>query len=207
MLRRIRKILAILSLLLALTTAILWLRSYGKPFHFSKENQKSIDRDRELYRNFEFHSLDAGYVSIGYVSAIVDYSQERAERERMRKKYPDITDIILNSHSESRLPSFQHHATPPKKTVAGFSFDYGSHQSNRAILLTLTGKWIRISLPHWFLVVLLSLPGIVHATRRFKRRLRHRRGLCSTCGYDLRGSKDICPECGATTGKSAAPAR
>lgn len=28
---------------------------------------------------------------------------------------------------------------------------------------------------------------------------RRSRGLCVNCGYDLRGSTDLCPECGATS--------
>src|SRR5207245_740477 len=90
MLGHLRRILAILSLLFALTTALLWLRSWGNPFHFSKESKKAIDKDRDLHRNFELHSLDTGRISIGYASAMVDRSAQHAEVARMRTRYPDI---------------------------------------------------------------------------------------------------------------------
>jgi hypothetical protein len=37
------------------------------------------------------------------------------------------------------------------------------------------------------------LPGIV---ARHGQRRRMERGLCTRCGYDLRASRDRCPECG-----------
>ncbi|HEV8606514.1 MAG TPA: hypothetical protein VGQ99_14165 [Tepidisphaeraceae bacterium] len=202
MLRLIRTILSIVSLLLALTTAVLWTRSWGKPLHVSMEKQTSIDKDREFHRVFEFHSLDAGYISVRYVRAIVDYSYDRAELERMRKANPGIM-IHVTFDTWYLWPHFSSHANPPGKTTAGFSFDYGSHESSRKPSSALTGKWIRLSLPHWFLILLFSLPGILHAAHRFKQRFRLRRGLCPTCGYDLRESKSTCPECGAL--RSPAP--
>src|SRR5512133_1998907 len=30
----------------------------------------------------------------------------------------------------------------------------------------------------------------------FRRRFRIRNGLCTSCGYDLRASSEVCPECG-----------
>ena len=50
-----------------------------------------------------------------------------------------------------------------------------------------------IEIPHWAIALLLILPSVILIWRR-----RHRRegNYCTDCGYDLRASKDRCPECG-----------
>jgi hypothetical protein len=45
-------------------------------------------------------------------------------------------------------------------------------------------------------------PALV-ASRAFRRRRRRRAGLCTRCGYDLRGSGATCPECGIAVVSSA----
>ena len=56
-----------------------------------------------------------------------------------------------------------------------------------------------LGLPHWFAVaVLLLVPAargkvLVQACRRYRRR---RTGRCTYCGYDLRATPNVCPECG-----------
>jgi hypothetical protein len=63
-----------------------------------------------------------------------------------------------------------------------------------------------VAVPYWFLLALATpLPA-----RWFLRGLRSRRrrrlaaaGRCTACGYDLRGTPDRCPECGATPAPQA----
>jgi hypothetical protein len=68
-----------------------------------------------------------------------------------------------------------------------------------------------IRLPYlWLIVIFAALPAHWAITRlRQREAFRRRHGLCVTCGYDLRASKERCPECGspitpspaATTGR------
>ena len=56
-----------------------------------------------------------------------------------------------------------------------------------------------IMLPHWgasLLFLLTATPFIARARRALRRRRRLRRHLCLQCGYDLRASEHLCPECG-----------
>ncbi len=56
-----------------------------------------------------------------------------------------------------------------------------------------------VTVPYWLLVVVTAiLPAIAgtQLVRGVRRRRRFARGMCRSCGYDLRGSGGICPECG-----------
>ena len=57
----------------------------------------------------------------------------------------------------------------------------------------------RMRIPLWILVLVFT--AAFSATRPIHNRRRRKRkklGLCVKCGYDLRASKDRCPECGET---------
>ena len=81
---------------------------------------------------------------------------------------------------------------PAVWSVAGISFE--RHDGSG----TFAGWHDRVAaVPYWLTSLLLLLPPL-NATRTALRRryLRPRRGLCTTCGYDLRASFERCPECG-----------
>ena len=51
-------------------------------------------------------------------------------------------------------------------------------------------------LPFWLLMCVSAVLPVGWWLRRLKARRWKRAGRCLTCGYDLRASKDRCPECG-----------
>lgn len=68
-----------------------------------------------------------------------------------------------------------------------------------------TRHWVHLSVPHWFLL-LLTLPVPTYRLAAWgRRRRRARRGLCVSCGYDLRasGGAGRCPECGQSLARTA----
>jgi len=65
-----------------------------------------------------------------------------------------------------------------------------------AATATLMGSGIIV--PYWFLTLAMAVlcAGVVYRSGLLRRWIRSRPGLCLICGYDLRASKDRCPECG-----------
>ena len=58
-------------------------------------------------------------------------------------------------------------------------------------------RWVAgVAVPDWSLITF-GLGASVWLIHRKVRRRSQTHGLCANCGYDLRASKDRCPECGA----------
>ena len=93
----------------------------------------------------------------------------------------------------------EHYApTNPDQVFPGWSSGHG-----RFGFWVLKDYWIvgsrAVVIPYWvptILCFILSIPMMMLARRSAVRAYRKRHGLCLGCGYDIRESKERCPECG-----------
>lgn len=87
----------------------------------------------------------------------------------------------------------------PSHNVLGMGFESKANSWTATSGVPITQKLVRVSIPLWLPAVLLSLPAVLTLRRALVRRNRRRNNRCLSCGYDLRGSSDRCPECGLAT--------
>jgi len=64
-----------------------------------------------------------------------------------------------------------------------------------SVFWTVHVRWWQV--PYWFLALISALMLLPLIRHRLQRRRRRRGGLCLSCGYDMRASSGVCPECGA----------
>lgn len=55
-----------------------------------------------------------------------------------------------------------------------------------------------VMFPYWLVCMALIVLPITRLTLNYRRQRRITADFCVTCGYDLRASKQRCPECGTT---------
>lgn len=79
-------------------------------------------------------------------------------------------------------------------------FDYWLLGFRSAYLRPRDGAWaLWVQIPYWFIALCLGIGTARKLFRRYVRGQRQEDGRCPKCSYDLRASRDRCPECGTPT--------
>jgi hypothetical protein len=172
MIHRLFTLLSVLSLVLCVATCVLWVRSYfvddwvGR-VHFSP----GIDsEDHHVWVRSSGGVLEL----VGGGDPVENF---RAVRWEWRRWPVDGAHRILRGDE------------PPALSAIGIAWERQRPLTTGEVTW---GARIRTVWPATF--SLLAGTGVLVPVLR--RRLRHKAGRCSSCGYDLRASPDRCPECG-----------
>jgi len=173
-----------LSLLLALATIALWVRSYLVMDRIWIE----VHPDTRPNDHYGLACLQSGKGGAGFYYNRIDFSNFPDPARNARAVYS--TSIYKTSD-----PQYPNEWSGARTGL----FHFVSTGQEPGTLPCFVGG-IECTIPYWFLA-LITFPGSVLCTRNVLRRLRRRRPapttpLCPTCGYDLRATPNRCPECG-----------
>ena len=174
---RLFTILSILSLLLCAAMLTSWVRSYwvGDQWIWSD----GADRPPHVYR------MGHRYVVTlvrGHLYVMHDTSWW----------FPPQFRYIQVDNLAAALPP-----SVARRSVLGFEWaEYTGTPGPSSVFMPPFLLYRIIGVPHWFLAVCAVLLPCPFLIGRWRLHCRLRQGLCPICGYDLRASKNRCPECG-----------
>jgi hypothetical protein len=163
-----------LSLLLCLATGLVWLGDPGA-------TGLTCGSDHTEYSVFVDHESGLCFRVASYTSPLSDIYQGY-DFSPIRTTFMIVEFFPADRHSWYEI----------------FGFAFGKYEA-----LGIDGSVVmlehQVYVPYWFVMILFAIGPVLYlrAARRHSIHMRRiRDGLCTLCGYDLRASKDRCPECG-----------
>ena len=191
--RRLFNLATTLSLLLCAAVVALWVRSYWRFDHLW------VGTGRHYGLFHVFFITEAGQLRAGTCrERFLDPADPDPRRGRR---------LVWRHGSDPAAGGF-----PPGRFLGLLAFGLDT-QAGTLNSMGTPGAMARFtfevaSLPLWLPALAFALPAALRAAswRRRTRAARAGRGLCPSCGYDLRATPGRCPECGAAApGAKAAP--
>lgn len=185
MMRRLFILASALSLLLSAATAVFWVRSY-----------RVMDYGGH-YRN---HWDAAGC----HVTAYGAQSEQGGIRLFWFRRLapPAMTDEWFRrvnpecdewNHLTDEPRHYPRATNIPGWYVAGFGFYHGDYTPPMEGMIS---NDIYVLFPDWLIIAASAGTFFIWCRRRIVLQLRAARRRCLLCGYDLRASRECCPECG-----------
>jgi hypothetical protein len=196
MTRHLLNLMTVLSLLLCVAVVGLWVRSYfaGEELRWERHVARGQSRtDETISVQCEVGRIGLAYQHLAYSGPAVSVS-------------PDDDGRIDFTHTTTTRPIRLAVAVP------GQTYGFKSWNQPTRLLRppnTMSGRGWSLVAPLYLLAALTAgLPaGRVSWWLWQRRRHKHetRRGVCPTCGYDLRATPGKCPECGTIPAATSAP--
>ena len=198
--RRLLQLLLAIGALLTLAALVFSVRSF-RVMESVRIGRQWIDADRRTYACADLS------VNCGQVQLLLRHHRRTSAQIDPAENFQDLGFVAFHFAGDAD-PSYVRRAdvgAPPWEPL-GFVY----RRQTPAYRWSPPGlnDW-EFNAPAWFVVLTCAaLTAIPYASLRRDAR-RRRRGLCPTCGYDLRGAKhERCPECGETVAPAVnAPAQ
>jgi len=197
--RRLFNIVTVASLLLCVASGALWMRSLG---HFEQISMwharwPSADEARTLYVGFSWYS---NTLRLQVIRQRFDATYFRGwPMERMaefrRSRPPGMRWLFVGEHVTREMNGY-----PPGFAARRSPYGTGPVRPGEISVLAVRP---------WLPTLLTAALPAVWLYRYGKARSASRKGLCQSCGYDMRATPRRCPECGAVphdAGTAARPA-
>jgi hypothetical protein len=186
--RRPISFISALSLLLCFLTVVLWVHSHFVLMTVSRHaRMASATPYIPMARQYDITVCRGQLRLVVYTDKLY-----RVESQRQRIDWADSNVDLVPDHPTGFAGES---LSDTSDTSSWFLDDRGNFIHSGDSTTHLDHNW-QVSVPLWFVtIVFLILPATRFASRR-RRSRRAAGGCCPTCGYDLRASKDRCPECG-----------
>jgi len=185
--------LSAVSLVLCVATIALWIRGWRVDDLLWMQHQHPGQADHRLY----WVNLESGEGTLGLNWDTLIASRPLAENmSRSRWRFGLQRGQPLNTMQRWRLDQ------PSLFNAAGFSrhfgkllicrFKYSAGFNNGMGVMVVRA----VMVPDWFSFLLTSLSPSIWIFSWRKRLQRIEESHCLSCGYDLRATPELCPECG-----------
>ena len=172
------------SLLILICGTLLWVTSYWRQgvFYYESAYRRPMGSRRLLHVMVIRGRLHAGYVADVRTQESPGSWVPRSMGLKMKPFEPPLPPVrVSDLWRILRVARFQEY---PRKQ---------GHVRELTIVM-----------PFWIVVAVSSVLPATSVVAGARRRRRLRSGKCAQCGYDLRASAEVCPECGTRTPQAAA---
>ena len=190
--RRLVHLLTALSLLLCAAAFVLWVRSYIRLDVVGRTSMWP-EGANWYWRNWHFRSADGGL---------------RLMSDGFLINSPTFADQWAQEVGQGYWRAYEPGEMGPREPFPGnLWFDFWSQRrgSDRPGPEVIYSDRLNVRVPYWLPVLLTATAPLFLFLRRRRNRSRVRDNLCSACGYDLRATPTLCPECGQVPTPSTTP--
>lgn len=198
MTRRLLAAVSVISLVLSVATCVLWARSRGVMDRIRHQSRNGWvvgnGRTEDSVYRWSFFTLVTARGRLGWCSQdIIVKGTGTAEYCNTLAGSP--APARWRYYSSASIPNFVKEFLPPN--WLGFGAER-LHLTRRIGAGTVSTDQVIWSVPLWSVALASVLLPLARLGIRMRTLYLLKSGNCVTCGYDLRASKDRCPECGTS---------